>query len=159
VGDGESRSIWERLAVDWQISDRVTFTGVLPNTEAKAVLGSLDLFVLPSRFDGWGVVVNEALMQGVPVLCSDRCGARDLLAESWRGGVFRAGSAASLAEVLATWIARGKRTTELTERIKTWSHCIDGESVAEYFAAVLRHVYNGAARPIAPWLRNGDTHG
>jgi len=158
VGEGESRPIWQRVAAHGRISDHVTFTGVLPNTEAKAVLGHFDLFVLPSRFDGWGAVVNEALMQGVPVLCSDRCGARDLLAEPWRGEVFKADSVESLRDVLARWIDRGKRTPELTQRIKAWSRCIEGESVADYFAAVLRHVYSGAPRPIAPWLRNGSAH-
>jgi glycosyltransferase involved in cell wall biosynthesis len=152
VGDGGSRSSLEGLAVKEGIADYVTFTGVLPNAEAKKILRDLDLFVLPSRFDGWGAVVNEALMQGVPVVCSDRCGARDLLSDSWRGQVFKAGSMEGLREALATWISRGKRTPELTERIKTWSRCIEGASVADYFAQVLGHVYNGAPRPTAPWL-------
>jgi glycosyltransferase involved in cell wall biosynthesis len=152
VGDGGSRSSWEQLAVQERIADNVTFTGVLPNAEAKAILGHLDLFVLPSRFDGWGAVVNEALMQGVPAVCSDRCGARDLLSDSWRGEAFEAGSMEGLREVLRTWIGRGKRTPELTERIKTWSRCIEGASVADYFAQVLGHVYHGAPRPTVPWL-------
>lgn len=158
VGEGESRPIWERLAAHGRISDHVTFTGVLPNIEAKGVLSHLDLFVLPSRFDGWGVVVNEALMQGVPVLCSDRCGARDLLAEPWRGEVFRTDSVEGLRDVLARWIDRGKRTPELPQRIKAWSRCIEGESVADYFASVLRHVYKGGPRPVPPWSCNGSAH-
>jgi glycosyltransferase involved in cell wall biosynthesis len=152
MGDGGSRFDWERLADEARIADKVTFTGVLLNADAKQILGDLDLFVLPSRFDGWGAVVNEALMQGVPVVCSDRCGARDLLSDNWRGEAFEAGSMEGLREVLQTWIGRGKRTAELTERIKTWSRCIEGASVADYFAQVLGHVYNGAARPTAPWL-------
>lgn len=158
TGEGECRPGWERLASQLGISDRVTFTGALPNEKGRALIGTADLLVLPSRFDGWGAVVNEALMQGVPVLCSDRCGARDLLAKPWRGEVFKADSVESLRDVLSRWIGRGKRTPELTERIKTWSRCIEGEPVADYFAAVLRHVYNGAPRPIAPWLRNGSAH-
>ncbi|MGA3023420.1 MAG: glycosyltransferase [Bryobacteraceae bacterium] len=158
VGEGEDRSAWQRLAAKLQISDQVTFTGVLPNKDVKAVIASADLLVLPTRFDGWGTVVNEALMQGVPVLCSDRCGARDLLNEAWRGEVFKAGSVGSLRQALAKWIARGKRTRELTERIRHWSCCIEGESVADYFANVLRHVYDGAPRPIAPWYCSGSTH-
>jgi len=152
VGDGESRPAWERVAAQRQISHLVTFTGVLPNQEAKAMLSRLDLLVLPSRFDGWGLVVNEALMQGVPVVCSDRCGARDLLGESWRGQAFTTGSVESLRAALAAWIGRGKKTPELADRIKTWSHCIEGDSIADYFAAVLSHVYHGAPRPIAPWV-------
>jgi glycosyltransferase involved in cell wall biosynthesis len=152
MGDGGSRASWERLAAEGGIAERVTFRGVLGNEEAKKILADLDLFVLPSRFDGWGAVVNEALMQGVPVICSDRCGARDLVSDSWRGQAFQAGSIEGLREVLRTWIGRGNKTPELTDRIKTWSRCIEGASVADYFVEVLGHVYNGAPRPTAPWL-------
>jgi len=86
VGDGKSRSIWERDAARLGISDRVTFTGVLPNAEAKAVLGRLDLFVLPSRFDGWGVVVNEACAAGLPVIAARSAGAALDLVEDGRSG-------------------------------------------------------------------------
>jgi glycosyltransferase involved in cell wall biosynthesis len=158
VGEGEDRIAWQGLAGELQMSDQVTFTGALPNKEVREVIASADLLVLPTRFDGWGAVVNEALMQGVPVLCSDRCGARDLLADTWRGEVFGAGSIESLREVLARWIARGKRTPELADRIRNWSRCIEGGSVADYFASVLRHVYDGAPRPVAPWFCGGSAH-
>ena len=42
----------------------------LPRFFARA-----DVFVLPSRYDGWGVVVNQALGAGLPILCSDAVGA------------------------------------------------------------------------------------
>lgn len=154
MGDGECRSSWERLAADLEISDRTTFTGTLSNPDAKKMLGCLDLFVLPSRFDGWGAVVNEALMQGVPVLCSDRCGSRDLLSEGWRGGVFKADSVKGLAAMLSTWIGRGKRTAGVSERIRTWSLRIQSEAVADYFAEVIGHIYQGRPRPVAPWLKH-----
>lgn len=158
AGEGEDRSSWERLAAQLRISERVTFTGALANGAGRAMIGAADLLVLPSRFDGWGAVVNEALMQGVPVLCSDRCGARDLLAEPWRGEVFKADSVDCMRGVLSRWIGRGKRTPQVTERIRTWSRCIEGQTVADYFSAVLRNVYEGAPRPIAPWFRNGSAH-
>ena len=82
------------------------------NAEAVAEIARHDLFLLPSRFDGWGAVVNEALMCGVPVVCSDNCGAAELLGESWRGEVFRTGSAAGLKDILQRWIALGRRTDD-----------------------------------------------
>jgi len=151
MGEGECRAAWERLARMLGISDKVSFTGALPNKDGRKIIGSADLLVLPSRYDGWGAVVNEALMQGVPVLCSDQCGARDLLADPIRGEVFKAGSVDSLGEALTKWIKRGKRTSELTERIKSWSSCLEGGPVADYFAGVLQHVYEAAPRPTPPW--------
>lgn len=157
IGDGLALRDWQYLASELGVADSCQWLGALPNSAAVEWLRQADILVLPSTGkEGWGAVVNEALMQGVPVLCSDRCGARDLLTESWRGEVFKADSVGSLRDVLARWIDRGKRTPKLTQRIKDWSHCIEGESVADYFASVLGHVYNGAPRPIAPWLCNGS---
>ena len=58
--------------------------------------------MLPSRYDGWGVVVNQALGAGLPVICSDMVGAgHDLVEEGVNGLKFRAGDTDSLAEKMA----------------------------------------------------------
>lgn len=158
VGEGDEVTPWKKLCADLAISKRVGFAPAVNMVDVPDLIRGADLLILPSRFDGWGTVVNEALMQGVPVLCSDSCGARDLLTEEWRGGVFKAGSVQSLRELLATWINRGKRTQELTDRIRDWSRCIEGEAVADYLENVMRHVYNGSPRPVAPWLHNVRTN-
>jgi len=64
------------------------------------VIRVYDLLVLPSLHDGWGVVVNEALIQGVPALVSDACGAKTLIEVSGAGSIFEAGSADDLMRVL-----------------------------------------------------------
>jgi glycosyltransferase involved in cell wall biosynthesis len=64
----------------------------------------LDLFedsdglVLPSHWDGWGLVVHEALAAGLPVVVSDACGAKMLASQSGCGAIVRAGDPASLAD-------------------------------------------------------------
>jgi glycosyltransferase involved in cell wall biosynthesis len=42
---------------------------------STSIFQSSDIFVLPSRYDGWGVVVNQALGAGLPIICSDAVGA------------------------------------------------------------------------------------
>ena len=76
MGSSPTKAQLERLAERLKISDRVTFLPVRSNADAVSEIARHDLFILPSRFDGWGAVVNEALMCGVPVICSDRCGGR-----------------------------------------------------------------------------------
>ncbi|MGC4020645.1 MAG: glycosyltransferase family 4 protein [Cyclobacteriaceae bacterium] len=49
-----------------------------------------DIFVLPSRYDGWGVVVNQAIGAGLPVICSDQVGAGlDLIEDGVNGFLFK----------------------------------------------------------------------
>ncbi|MEI7831930.1 MAG: glycosyltransferase [bacterium] len=151
IGDGTLKSALQQQATALGISERVNWKGQLENSAARAIIASSDLLVLPSRFDGWGAVVNEALQCGVPVVCSDKCGAADLLHESWRGESFVADSIESLASALRTRLNAGKLTSESREKLLEWATCIEGEVAAQYFLAVLQHVYEEKELPTPSW--------
>lgn len=56
-----------------------------------------DVFVLPSRYDGWGVVVNQAVGGGLPIICSDAVGAAvDLVEPGVNGAIVPAGDVDAL---------------------------------------------------------------
>ena len=84
----------------------VTYAGfqapdALPEFFAKA-----DVFVLPSRYDGWGVVVNQALGAGLPIVCSDAVGAaHDLVEDGINGLKFPSGNANALARAMERFAA------------------------------------------------------
>ena len=64
-----------------------------------------DLFVLPSRYDGWGVVVNQAVGAGLPIICSDAVGAaKDLVSPKENGLIFPAGDVDALTDCLAYFL-------------------------------------------------------
>jgi poly(glycerol-phosphate) alpha-glucosyltransferase len=76
---------------------RVEYAGFQPPGALPALFARADVFVLPSRYDGWGVVVNQAIAAGLPVICSDQVGAGYDLVESGVNGVrFRASDVGSL---------------------------------------------------------------
>ena len=151
VGNGPELGRWEREAVKGGIADRVRFLPPVNNRMIGDLLEHADLLLLPSRFDGWGAVVNEALMCGVPVVCSDNCGAADLLREPWRGSTFKMGSVKDLQIVLRGWIARGKRTEEPSARIMKWSSALEGPQVARYLLEIVEHMRGRGKRPSPPW--------
>jgi glycosyltransferase involved in cell wall biosynthesis len=153
VGDGQDRSKFVRLCAKLGLTDSIHLYGTLPNAEAIHLVSKSDLLVLPSRWDGWGAVVNEALMCGVPVVCSNRCGAADLLDGHERGEVFSPGSPLALRATLDRRISQGKRDAARSERIREWSKCIDGESAARYFMEIVKASITGGNKPIAPWFK------
>ena len=59
--------------------DHIYLKPFMDNTKVRLAIEEADLLVLPSRFDGWGAVVNEALGAGTPVLVSDLCGSSYLV--------------------------------------------------------------------------------
>jgi glycosyltransferase involved in cell wall biosynthesis len=152
VGNGPDLKRCKRAADAGGVASRVRFHDTVNNKMIGSLLEDSDLLLLPSGYDGWGAVVNEALMCGVPVVCSDNCGAADLLREPWRGSTFKMGSVEDLQMVLRGWIARGKRTKESSMRIREWSSAIEGPSVARYLVEVVKYIRSGGTRPSPPWL-------
>jgi glycosyltransferase involved in cell wall biosynthesis len=151
VGDGPLKARCLATAHALGLSDRVHFVPAQEHPAAMKRLAQTDLLVLPSLYDGWGAVVNEALMRGIPVICTSACGASDLIRHSGLGSVVASSSVEELRRALTEWITRGPRTAALSNKILAWSRCIEGESVAAYFLSVLDHVYEGGPRPVAPW--------
>jgi glycosyltransferase involved in cell wall biosynthesis len=83
------------------LRERVTFAGFLQYDNLPACYGLAEAFVLPSLSDQWGLVVNEAMASGLPVLVSERCGcAPDLVDSGENGFVFSPEDPRMLAEAL-----------------------------------------------------------
>ncbi len=90
VGDGPDKERLERLARERGLADRVRFTGALPRTELRRVLGEADLFVLtasvlPHSHEGFGLVYLEAAACGTPSLAARLAGAAEAVAEGESG--------------------------------------------------------------------------
>ncbi len=152
LGDGPLRSTVERDMLSFFPKERFEITGFLPHKQILQRLPLCDLLVLPSNGkEGWGAVINEALMCGVPVVCSARCGASDLIRSPYLGEVFKTGSTQALAGALRHRIAQGRPAPELRSQIRKWSRCIRGSAGADYFLNLLKHVYGNLPRPEAPW--------
>ena len=158
IGDGESLG-WFRRAVDERLlADRVTLEGVIPPERIPARLAVADLVVLPSRWDGWGVVVNEALSVGVPAIVSDQCGAADLIQNGRNGFVFRSEDSDALRAALRSFLNSKLEWSQFRERSAEVGDRISTEAVAPYLIDCLRHMTGTLdQRPIAPWLQM-DVH-
>jgi glycosyltransferase involved in cell wall biosynthesis len=71
VGDGPSRESLEKLASG---DNSIKFVGGFPWYKVPEWLAQSDVLVLPSNSEPWGLVVNEAMVCGMPVIVSDKCG-------------------------------------------------------------------------------------
>jgi len=79
----------------------VIFHGFVQAPEIARLLASSLALILPSTEEQWGLVVNEALAMGVPILCSDNVGARDLLVRTALNGyVFESDNPEGLARFM-----------------------------------------------------------
>lgn len=101
VGDGPLRAELE-AHVPAALRDRITWTGFLgEQSEVSALYRLCDVLVLPSDYEPWALVVNEATAAGLAVVASDSVGAAaELVREGVNGRTFRRGDLPSLTDAL-----------------------------------------------------------
>ncbi|DAB34820.1 MAG TPA: glycosyl transferase [Sulfurospirillum sp. UBA12182] len=66
-------------------NSNIIFLGQVNNTELQDYFNKNDIFILPSLSESWGLVIEEALYFGLPVLISDNCGASELIENGKNG--------------------------------------------------------------------------
>jgi glycosyltransferase involved in cell wall biosynthesis len=126
VGEGPLRLQLESEAFSLGLSSYVRFLGFVNQSQLPAVYASADLLVLPSDYEPFAVVVNEAMCCGCPVVASDRVGAaRDLVTPVAPEFIFPCGNVDALSTVLKDALADRTRLQVLARsavaHIHTWS--------------------------------------
>ncbi len=129
----------------------VHYRGSIPFGGTQAVVGAYDLLILPSRYDGWGVVVNEALCAGVPVVCSDQVGAGTLVERFGAGAVFSSTEPKALEHVLTELGHDPERLLAMRLATHLAAEAIQPSVAAGYMLAVLRSEPSDRASIPSPW--------
>jgi glycosyltransferase involved in cell wall biosynthesis len=133
VGDGKLRGELEARASNLGCSS-VRFVGFKNQTELPAYFDLCDVFVMPTVFEPWGLIVNEVMNAGKAVIASDQVGCvPDLVRHDYNGIVFKAGDVADLTRALRYILADPLRCREMGRRslqiINRWSFEEDVEGL------------------------------
>lgn len=158
VGGGESLDSVQEQAAALGITDRVIFEGVMASDKIQARVVVADILILPSRWDGWGLVVNEALSVGVPVLVSDRCGAADLIRNGVNGYIFRSEDVSDLRNCLSDFLKRRDDWPNFRANAAVTGKSISVEAAAPYLINCVKHMTGTLdERPTPPWEQSSAT--
>jgi glycosyltransferase involved in cell wall biosynthesis len=125
VGDGGRRAELEALAGRLGITDRVVFTGRVPNVEVGRYYAAIDAFVVPRINELAARLVTplkpfEAMALGRPMIVSDLPALTEIVPDGARGLVFPAGSVDGLAAAIERSIDRPDERTALAEAGRAW---------------------------------------
>jgi len=120
---------------------RIEYAGFQAPEDLPAFFEKADIFVLPSRYDGWGVVVNQAAGAGLPLVCSDAVGAApDLIEPGVNGHIYPAEDATRLEQILAGYVADPDSIRRAGEASLARSYEIDPERGAARWVEILQEV-------------------
>lgn len=99
AGSGNQRD-YQQLAQSLGISDKTVFLGHVSDNTLRLLYSSCDLFVLPSRLEGLGIVILEAMASGKPVVATNVGGIPELVKSGQNGILVEAGEEGKLASAI-----------------------------------------------------------
>ena len=141
AGDGPERVRLEAQCAALAIQDQVHFAGLKNTRETTAYYAFAGCFVLPSTREPWGLVVNEAMAAGLPVIVSRRCGcAEDLVLPGANGFVFDPAREGELTDRLLSMSTSDQSTMDGLGRKSR--EIIEGYSLKHWAAEVARVVWS-----------------
>ena len=152
LGHGPWGDRWRRLAARLGVASRCTWLGWLPHAQALAQYAWADAFAFTSLRDTSGNVMLEALSYGVPVICLDHQGARDIVTSACgvKIPVSSPGQVVTdLRDTILSLSADGAHLAKLSqgalERARDFLWSKQGERMAEIYGQVLE-----SPRPLEP---------
>jgi glycosyltransferase involved in cell wall biosynthesis len=115
VGEGPDRQELEELSIKLNCQDNIVFYGATLWGEAMQLMARMDIVVVPSRFEGFGLAAAEAMAMGKPLVCSNAFGLSELVSHEKEGLLFKNGEAQDLAEQLQKLIRQPEKAKRFGE--------------------------------------------
>jgi glycosyltransferase involved in cell wall biosynthesis len=132
-------------------SSNINYRGSIVFGQSQRVMANYDLLIVPSKYDGWGVVVNEALLQGVPVLASSKVGASALIAQSGAGTIFDPDNIPALTNIIQSLIKDRTILKNWALNARLYAEKLSPNTAATYMMACIQASLLGTEKPSCPW--------
>ncbi|TSJ35956.1 glycosyltransferase family 4 protein [Mucilaginibacter corticis] len=130
----------EKLIADYQVGGHVILTGFLKEEELIPHFLLADLFVLPSKKEGFGIVFIEAMACGVPVICGNVDGSIDAVYSSELGTAINPDDLVQLEAEIAGYL-KNKLTVDAKKNIQT--QCLSHFNEKNYMIQLAEMIKNG----------------
>lgn len=134
AGDGPDRAALEKQA---DAAENIRFVGYVEGTVKASYYAAADIFALPTSFDVWGLVVNEAMHYGLPIIITSGANCTELLQDN--ALVVAPKSAEALQNALAELLDKPERQHQMGQLSRTIIKDYNGQyAVTAFIEAVTR---------------------
>jgi glycosyltransferase involved in cell wall biosynthesis len=118
----------------------VTFVGQASRSRVLEEMGRSDVLILPSLFEGFGLVILEAMAAGLPVITTQNTGGPDVIGEGKEGFVVPAGNAEALREKMEWFIQNPEKAAEMGKAAHRKAKEFNWERYGAEYARIIREV-------------------
>jgi len=133
-----------RIAQKYGIGENVHFVGTVSGATKLETYVDSDVFVLPSSYEIFGLVLFEAMLCGLPVILTENCGTAPIITENRLGHVVPGGNSEALCRMIAEVLAKPGAERARIERARTFVRSnLAWEIVAGRMAAMYESLLKG----------------
>ncbi|MFQ6049168.1 MAG: glycosyltransferase [Phycisphaerae bacterium] len=143
AGRGPQEPILRARAHSLGIADRTHFVGFQP--DPLPLLASLDVFVLPSRWEGFGLATLEAMAAAVPVIVTDVIGSRDLVQPGRTGLLVPPDDAPALASAIQQLWTNPQQAAALAKAARRAARRYDQQTMVRRYLQLYHELVSGPA--------------
>lgn len=138
AGTGPDEGRLKSLAKD---EPNINFVGYVEHEEKANYYSIADVFVLPTLHDPWGLVINEAMYYGLPIITTDAAGASEMVRKNKNGFIVKSGDSKELADSLRKLLHNDKLRKEMGQRSRQYKNAFDVNHGIKPFREAINNLY------------------
>lgn len=135
IGDGPDRDLIRTETAKLENSGRILILGAVPNQQLPEYLAASDVFIMPSREEGFPRVAIEAMAAGVPVVAFDTGGLEEILAPSLLANIVKPDDVPAFVQRI--WAALAEFDRVKRQELAAFAGKFDIDRVAERFKEIV----------------------
>ncbi len=143
VGEGPERETLLTKAKKLGLMDRVKFLGYQSNEKKFQYLANADLYVLSSFHEGFGIVLQEAMQVGLPIVSTNVGGQTDFLEEGRNAFLVPPRDPESLAKAIMKLLSNNSLRTAMADNNRNDLNQFETETVCKKYLAIFREILDG----------------
>ena len=132
----------QHLAAAERVSNRIRF--LCNRTDVQSLLDDADVFVLPSRYEGFGLALLEAMAMGLPAIAADIDGPAELLIDGANGIKFKVGSAEDLADKIVALAGQPELAARIARAAQRFVTKLDIANMRDQYLAIYGQMMKAA---------------
>lgn len=132
-----------RVVREHNAEDRIIFHGQVSDDELAHLYASADIFVFPSLWEGFGIVLLEAMSYGLPIIATDVAAIPELVKDGENGLLVEPGDVDGLAAAISRLVGDKGLRERMGERGREIASCYSWERSGELFYQAIRHLRGG----------------
>ncbi len=137
----ESLNALKQLAAELRLEEKIKFLG--NRHDIPELLSQADLFILSSRYEGFGLVIIEAMAAGLPVIAGNIHGPKELITDGINGVLFESENHIDLADKICDLYENRDKMPEISENARKFAQ--------EFDISVMVSKYNDVYRDLVPF--------